>query len=129
MSIEEDFYKILGVFPSASQAEIQRRYRYLAMQHHPDLHQGCRKAEALFKKIQAAYATLSNPEGRALYDRSREEATLRAALQKGWGFGSFVDEVPPRHIRPLTPPLAAIRNGAKNTRQTVDVGSVLSIWV
>ena len=59
-----DYYQILGVDKSASPEEIKKAYRKLASQHHPD--KGGDNAK--FQEIQAAYATLSDPEKRAEYD-------------------------------------------------------------
>lgn len=59
-----DYYQILGVGKDASEAEIKKAYRSLAMQHHPD-----RGGDAeQFQKISEAYATLSDPQKRAEYD-------------------------------------------------------------
>ncbi len=60
-----DYYKILGVEKGASQDEIKKAYRKLAVKHHPD--KGGDEAE--FKKINEAYQILSDPQKRAQYDR------------------------------------------------------------
>lgn len=65
----EDLYQILGVARDASQAEIKRAYRQLARQYHPDANHGSGEAEEKFKKINAAYSVLSDPEKRARYDQ------------------------------------------------------------
>ena len=64
----EDFYKVLGVERTASQAEISKAYRKLARKYHPDLNKE-KGAEAKFKKITAAYEVLDNPEKRKKYDQ------------------------------------------------------------
>ncbi|BCS90677.1 MAG: chaperone protein DnaJ [Candidatus Micrarchaeota archaeon] len=68
MDDEEDYYKILGVSRDATQDEIKRAYRRLALQYHPDRNKDP-KAEEIFKKINEAYAVLSDPEKRAAYDK------------------------------------------------------------
>lgn len=64
----KDYYKILGVSKTASQDEIKKSYRKLAMAYHPDHNKGDKAAEAKFKEINEAYAVLSNPEKRKNYD-------------------------------------------------------------
>lgn len=66
---QKDPYEILGVSRTASQDEIKRAYRRLAKQLHPDRNPGDKNAEGEFKKVQAAYEVLGDPERRAQYDR------------------------------------------------------------
>ena len=65
-----DYYKILGVSSTASQDEIKKAYRQLALKYHPDRNPDNKQAEALFKEIAEAYRLLSNPEDRKDYDYS-----------------------------------------------------------
>ena len=65
---EKDYYKILGVNKTASDAEIKKSYRKLAMKHHPDHAKGDKEAEEKFKEISEAYAVLSDKEKRQQYD-------------------------------------------------------------
>ena len=72
MAIEfQDYYEILGVSRDASQQDIKKAYRKLARKHHPDLHseEDKEKAEKEIKKINEAYAVLSDAEKRSKYDR------------------------------------------------------------
>ncbi len=65
---DRDYYKILGVNKSASEKEIKRAYRKLALKYHPDRNPGDKKAEEQFKLINEAYAVLSDKEKRRQYD-------------------------------------------------------------
>jgi curved DNA-binding protein len=63
-----DYYKVIGVDKTASDAEIKKAYRKLAMKYHPDKNKGDSRAEEKFKKISEAYAVLSDTEKRRQYD-------------------------------------------------------------
>jgi curved DNA-binding protein len=65
----KDYYKILGVDRKASEAEIRKAYRKLAMQYHPDRNPNDKQAEDRFKEINEAYQVLSDQKKRAYYDR------------------------------------------------------------
>ena len=67
--MSDDYYSILGVQRSASDAEIQKAYRVMARKHHPDLNPEDRKAKERFQAVQRAYEVLSDPKKRELYDR------------------------------------------------------------
>ncbi len=64
-----DYYSILGVNRNASEEEIQKAYRKLARQNHPDLAEDKDAAKEKFQQIQHAYDVLSDPKKRQLYDR------------------------------------------------------------
>jgi molecular chaperone DnaJ len=64
-----DYYEVLGVDRGASEEELKRAFRKLAMQHHPDRNDGCTDAEARFKEVNEAYSVLSDADKRAAYDR------------------------------------------------------------
>jgi molecular chaperone DnaJ len=65
----KDYYRILGVPRDATQEEIKKAYRKLALKYHPDRNPNDKEAEEKFKEINEAYACLSDPEKRAKYDR------------------------------------------------------------
>jgi curved DNA-binding protein len=65
----KDYYKILGVERKASEDDVRKAYRKLAMQYHPDRNPGDKQAEERFKEINEAYQVLSDPQKRAHYDR------------------------------------------------------------
>ena len=65
----KDYYEILGLTRSASDAEIKSAYRKLARKYHPDSNQGNREAEEKFKEVNDAYTILSDERKRADYDR------------------------------------------------------------
>ena len=71
-----NLYEILGVDPKASEADIKRSYRSLAQKYHPDKDGD----PEVFRAIQTAYDTLSNPEKRAEYDRTGEVPKAAPAL-------------------------------------------------
>jgi curved DNA-binding protein CbpA len=78
----KDYYAILGVSKTASQDEIQRAYRKLARQYHPDINKES-EAENRFKEIGEAYEVLKDPEKREKYDRYG--SAWKAAQQtKSW---------------------------------------------
>ena len=81
----KDYYAILGVPRNATQEEIKRAYRRLALKYHPDRNPGNKEAEEKFKEISEAYEVLSDPEKRAIYD-SQGYAGLRSH-----GFRGFED--------------------------------------
>ncbi len=64
----KDYYELLGVKKNASEAEIKKAYRKLAMKYHPDRNKGDKAAEEKFKEINEAYAVLSDPEKRKQYN-------------------------------------------------------------
>ena len=65
----KDYYKILGVERKASEEDIRKAYRKLAMQYHPDRNPNDKQAEERFKEINEAYQVLSDSKKRAHYDR------------------------------------------------------------
>jgi molecular chaperone DnaJ len=83
---KRDYYEVLGVSRNASQDEIKKAYRKVAMQYHPDRNPGNKEAEEKFKEAAEAYEVLSNPDKRAQYDRFGH-AGMRG--QGGFGGGGM----------------------------------------
>src|SRR3954454_18444296 len=81
-----DFYERLGVARTASDDEIKKAYRKLAMTYHPDRNNGAKEAEERFKEITEAYDVLRDAQKRAAYDRYGE-----AGLRGGAGGFHHVD--------------------------------------
>ena len=66
---KRDYYDVLGVARSATDEELKKSYRKLALQYHPDRNPDDPDAEEKFKEASEAYAVLSDPEKRRAYDR------------------------------------------------------------
>ncbi len=91
MAEKRDYYEVLGVDKSASDADIKKAYRNLAKKYHPDANPGDATAEAKFKEINEAYSVLSDSETKARYDQYGHAGTDPnfGAGGFGGGFGGF----------------------------------------
>jgi molecular chaperone DnaJ len=83
---KRDFYEILGVAKNASDEDIKKAYRKLAMKHHPDRNPDSKGAEDKFKEAKEAYEMLSDPQKREAYDRYGH-AGVDPNMGGGGGFG------------------------------------------
>ena len=85
---KRDYYEVLGVGRNASDEEIKKAYRKLALKFHPDKNAGDKSAEEKFKEIGEAYEALSDPQKRAAYDQFGHAAfDPRARASRAGGFG------------------------------------------
>lgn len=84
---KRDCYELLGVHKNASETEIKKAYRKLAIQYHPDKNPGDKAAEDKFKEISEAYEILSDPQKRAQYDQFGHAGIGGGGFSSG-GFGA-----------------------------------------
>jgi molecular chaperone DnaJ len=85
---KKDYYEVLGVNRDASDEEIKKAYRKLAMKHHPDRNPDNPKAEEHFKEAKEAYETLSDGQKRAAYDQYGHAAFEAGGMGGGSPFGA-----------------------------------------
>jgi len=91
---KRDFYDILGVARNATDDEIKKSYRKLAMKYHPDRNPDSKEAEGKFKEAKEAYEMLSDPQKRAAYDQyghAGVDPNMGGFGGGGQGFGGFSD--------------------------------------
>jgi molecular chaperone DnaJ len=91
---KRDYYEVLGVAKNASDEDIKKAYRKLAMKHHPDRNQGDAEAEVKFKEAKEAYEMLSDAEKRGAYDQyghAGVDPNMRGGPGGAQGFGGFAD--------------------------------------
>jgi len=84
----KDFYQILGVADSASQAEIKKAYRRLAKQYHPDANPNNAQAAERFKEISEAHSILSDADKRKQYDQMRKLGAFDGFARRPAGTGA-----------------------------------------
>ena len=90
---KRDYYEVLGCSKDASQDELKKAYRQLALKYHPDKNPGNKEAEDLFKEGSEAYQVLSSPETRDKYDRFGH-AGLQGGGFEGFGdLGGFAEDI------------------------------------
>ncbi len=84
---KHDYYELLGLHKNASDTEIKKAYRKMAVQYHPDKNPGDKSAEDKFKEISEAYEVLSDPQKRAQYDQFGHAGLSGGGF--GGGFNGF----------------------------------------
>ena len=86
---KRDYYEVLGLGRDATEEDIKRVYRRLALQYHPDKNPGNKEAEEKFKEATEAYEVLKDPEKRSRYDRYGHAGVAAEAGFGGFDFSTF----------------------------------------
>src|SRR3979411_614151 len=89
---KRDYYEILGVTKSATEVEIKKAYRKVAIQFHPDKNPGNKEAEEKFKEAAEAYEVLSDADKKAQYDRFGH-AGMGNGASRGFGGGMNTEDI------------------------------------
>ena len=89
--MKEDYYEILGVSRTASDAEIKSAFRRAAMKCHPARNPGDKAAEEQFKKVNEAFSVLSDPQKKQMYDQYGHEGVNGAGGFSGFNASGFAD--------------------------------------
>lgn len=86
---KRDYYEVLGTNKNATEAELKKAYRKMAIKYHPDQNPGDKEAEEKFKEVNEAYEVLSDPQKRAKYDQFGHAAFEQGGMGGGAGFDGF----------------------------------------
>ncbi len=90
---KRDYYEVLGVKRDATEVEVKKAYRRLAMKHHPDRNPENPEAEAQFKEAKEAYEILCDADKRAAYDRFGHAGVAGGAGSGGFGAGDAFSDI------------------------------------
>jgi molecular chaperone DnaJ len=131
MAQSKDYYAVLGVSPTAEQAEIKKQYRRLAKQYHPDANKNDPKAADRFKEISEAYTVVGDAEKRKQYDDMRRLGAFGGFGAGGAGgpfaagpFGAGGGPFGPGGTRGGRAGASANPGGAQFDFSNVDVGGI-----
>lgn len=89
---KRDYYEVLGVSKNATQVELKKAYRKLALKYHPDRNPDDKEAEVKFKEAAEAYEVLNDPQKRQRYDRFGHQG-VGGAAGGGFGGGMSMDDI------------------------------------
>ncbi len=90
----KDYYEILGVTREATEADLKKAFRQLALKYHPDRNPGDKASEEKFKEINEAYSCLSDSQKRSNYDRfGTPEGAGYGPFSSGAGFGDIFEDI------------------------------------
>ena len=90
---QRDYYEVLGVSKAASEAELKKAYRRLAMKYHPDRNPDDEAASEKFKEAKEAFEILKNPEKRAAYDQFGHAGVSNQPGGSGFGGGADINDI------------------------------------
>src|SRR6056297_4175147 len=93
MSTKQDYYEVLGISKSASQDEIKKAYRKMALKYHPDKNPDDNEAESKFKEAAEAYEILRDPQKKAKYDQYGHAAFSGAGSNGFHAGGMTVEDI------------------------------------
>lgn len=93
MATKRDYYEVLGVGKGATDEELKKAYRKLAIKYHPDKNPGDKEAEEKFKELAEAYDVLSDPQKRARYDQFGHAGVGSSAANGGYGGGMSMEDI------------------------------------
>ncbi len=86
---KRDYYEVLGISKTDDENQIKKAYRQMAKKYHPDMNPGDKEAEARFKEVNEAYAVLSDPEKKQIYDQYGHDGLDPSSGAGAGGFGGF----------------------------------------
>src|SRR5688500_19468725 len=90
---KRDYYKVLDLARTATEAEIKKAYRRLAMKFHPDRNPNDHEAEEKFKEAKEAYEVLTDPQRKAIYDQHGHEGLAGRGGGGGFGAGDAFSDI------------------------------------
>lgn len=90
---KRDYYEVLGLSRDASDRDIKKAYRRMAMKYHPDRTKGDKESEDKFKEVGEAYEVLSDPQKRAAYDQYGHAGVDQSHGQGGFGGGADFGDI------------------------------------
>ena len=90
---KRDYYEVLGVERNASEEDLKKAFRRLAMKHHPDRNPGDKECEEAFKEAKEAYEILCDRQKRAMYDQYGHAAFEQGGGRGGGGFHGDVGDI------------------------------------